>query len=171
LCSCVLGEIPSISSFVAFFVFVFFLSSFLLLFPVDDHVIFHQFATTIPKEFTSITEITSLSLTNSNLTALPESLGLLSLLSFPLFPFLIILPCLASFTGLVELDLSHNPLGDSAVPFLVSIIKASHTLKTLPASSFRSLNDLKLTPAGMFQAIQALVFNFTEGNLVLQSLE
>jgi len=43
------------------------------------------FAATIPEKFIAITEITSLSLTNSNLTALPESLGLLFCYSFFLF--------------------------------------------------------------------------------------
>jgi len=94
------------------------------------------FATSVPERVTSITEITSLSLRSSNLTSLPESLGLLllslSFLFFPLFSFLIVLLfCLGSFTALVELDISHNPLGDSSVPLLVSIIKASRTLKTL----------------------------------------
>ena len=94
---------------------------------------FTVFAATIHEKFTAITDITSLSLPYSNLTTLPESLGLLfPFLSFPFFPLLIVLPsCLASFTGLVELDLSHNPLGDSSVPLLVSFMKASKTLKTL----------------------------------------
>jgi len=90
------------------------------------------FATTNPEKFTAITEITSLSLPYSNLTILPESLGLL-------FTFLSFLP-------------QFHP----------------HCLRS---SSFHSLNDLKLTPTGMFQVIQALVFNFSRGNLVLESLE
>ena len=142
-------------------------------------------ATSIPEKFTTIAEITSLSLLHSNLTILPESLGMFFHLFFlcPSSSSIRIL-FLALFTNLVELDLSHNPLGDSSVPLLVSMIKASHqdpavNLVSLPqfhphlacSSSFRSLNDLKLTPVGVFQVIQALVFNFGQGNLVLQSLE
>ena len=92
----------------------------------------NAFATSLPERFAALTEITSLSLPYSNLTALPKSLGLLFPSFFPFLPLLIILPLLiASFTSLVELDISHNPLGDSSVPLLVSIIKASRTLKTL----------------------------------------
>jgi len=51
------------------------------------------FAATIPEVFTAITEVTSLSLPCSNLTALPESLGLLFCYSFFYFlPLFIILP-------------------------------------------------------------------------------
>jgi len=50
------------------------------------------FATSVPEKFTAITEITSLSLPYSNLTSLPESLGLLFLLNLFFCPFLIVLP-------------------------------------------------------------------------------
>jgi len=43
---------------------------------------FPAFATTVPKEFTAITDITSLSLPYSNFTILPDSLGLLYFLFF-----------------------------------------------------------------------------------------
>jgi len=42
---------------------------------------------------------------------------------------------------------------------------------SLPFPLSISLTELGLTPSDMLQVIQALVFNFTEGNLVLQSLE
>jgi len=88
------------------------------------------FATTCPENWPSVAEITSLSLTYSNLTTLPESLGLP--LSFP-FPFIALIHTsrLASFANLTELDLSDNPLGDSFVPQLVPIIISSRILKTL----------------------------------------
>jgi len=112
-----------------FFVIIFYLESPLA---VALKVPCNVFAASFPERFTTITEITSLSLTSSNLTALAEFLGLLLLsLTFPISLSSSSFPCLGSFTGLIELDLSHNPLGDSAVPLLVSMIKASHTLKTL----------------------------------------
>jgi len=47
----------------------------------------NAFATSIPGKFSSAAEITSVSLPCSNLTALPESLGLLFPSFFPFFPF------------------------------------------------------------------------------------
>jgi len=106
------------------------------------------FATSVPDKFVFVSEITSLFLPYSNFTILPESLGLLFLfLFFPFFSFLISPPCLASFTGLVELDISHNPLGDSAVPLLVSIIRANKTLTTLRYSPLWSLFPFHSSPS------------------------
>ena len=45
--------------------------------------------------------------------------------------FLFLFPSLAYFTNLSELDLSHNLLGDSSVPLIVSLVNSSPSLVVL----------------------------------------
>jgi len=99
------------------------------------------FARAVPENPTSPADITTLSLVYSNLATVPQVLGenppscrpgrIPPQLRGPLInPSSFFFP-IASCTNLVELDLSHNPLTDSCIAFLVTLINSTPSLTSL----------------------------------------